>query len=142
MSPAIASVWSEVVTWLFVIANGGRIVAYLPQIIAAWSCPRGARSVSILTWSYFAMAHLTAVLYAVFILQDLRSIWIFGGNLSVTAALVALLLWKRIQYRRGQLKAPPTLTEAANAPSFTCRADAAAASTDLIVSIPLKGEIA
>ena len=142
MSSADATAWSEVVTWLFVIANGGRIVAYLPQIIAAWSCPRGARSVSILTWSYFAFAHLTAVLYAVFILQDLRSIWIFGGNLSVTAGLVTLLLWKRVQYRRGQLKAQLAMTEAANAPAFACDTDAASTSTDLSLSSPLKGEIA
>lgn len=96
---ALSIPWHEAITWMFVIANGGRIVAYLPQIMAAWYCPTGARSVSILTWSYFAFAHLTALLYARFVLHDPRSVWIFSGNLVVTVCLVGLLLWKRYRYR-------------------------------------------
>ncbi len=92
--------WHDVITWMFLIANGGRIVAYLPQIMSAWYCPSGAKSVSILTWSYFAFAHLTALLYALFVLHDSRSVWIFSGNLAVTVCLVALLLWKRMRYRQ------------------------------------------
>jgi hypothetical protein len=85
---------------MFLIANGGRIVAYLPQIMSTWYCPTGARSVSVLTWSYFAFVHLTALLYALFVLHDSRSVWIFSGNLAVTACLVALLLWTRMCYRQ------------------------------------------
>jgi Ca2+/Na+ antiporter len=92
--------WHDVITWMFLIGNGGRIVAYLPQIMSAWYCPTGAKSVSVLTWSYFAFAHLTALLYALFVLHDSRSVWIFSGNLAVTACLVALLLWKRMRYRQ------------------------------------------
>jgi uncharacterized protein with PQ loop repeat len=90
----------QILSWLFVISNAGRIAAYLPQIMAAWRCPAGAKSVSLLTWSYFAFAHLTALLYAIFVLHDPRATWIFAGNLSVTACLVSLLLWKRLQYLR------------------------------------------
>jgi uncharacterized membrane protein len=92
--------WHEVITWMFLIANGGRIVAYLPQIMAAWRCPAGAKSVSVLTWSYFAFAHLTALLYALFVLHDSRSVWIFSANLGVTLCLVGLLLYKRLRYRQ------------------------------------------
>lgn len=94
----------DIVSWLFVVSNGGRILAYLPQIAAAWRCPAGARSVSLVTWSYFAFAHATALLYAILVLNDLRATWIFVGNFAVTAFLVAVLLWKR---RPRPIPAPP-----------------------------------
>jgi uncharacterized protein with PQ loop repeat len=96
--------WADLFTWLFLIANAGRVLAYVPQIAAAWKCQSGAKSVSLLTWSYFTFAHLTALLYALVVLQDSRSVWIFAGNLSFTGVLVALLIFKRIQHRR---RAPP-----------------------------------
>jgi Ca2+/Na+ antiporter len=108
--------WHDLITWMFLIANGGRIVAYLPQIMAAWYCPAGAKSVSVLTWSYFAFAHLTALLYALFVLHDSRSVWIFSGNLIVTVCLVGLLLWKRMQYRQSLLG--PRRDEHTNAPKI------------------------
>ena len=87
--------WNEFVSWLFLLTNTGRIVAYLPQIRAAWTCPSGARSVSLLTWSYFAVAHLAALLYAIHVLRDSRSTLIFAGNLAVTLCLVMVLVWRR-----------------------------------------------
>ena len=92
--------WVEVITWVFLVANTGRLLAYVPQFISAWNCPHGAKSVSILTWSYFTFAHGTALVYAIFVLQDSRSVWIFAGNLGVTVCLVTLLLWKRLTYIR------------------------------------------
>jgi hypothetical protein len=92
--------WVDVFTWLFLVANAGRVLAYMPQIAAAWKCEAGAKSVSLLTWSYFTLAHLTALMYALVVLQDSKSAWVFTGNLSFTALLVALLIFKRIQYRR------------------------------------------
>lgn len=91
---------STLVGWLFVLANGGRLLAYIPQIIAAARCDTGAKSVSLLTWAYFAFAHLSALLYAAEVLHDQRSIWIFTGNLCVTLLLVGLLGWKRCEHTR------------------------------------------
>jgi len=96
---------STLVGWLFVLANGGRLLAYIPQIIAAARCDTGAKSVSLLTWAYFAFAHLSALLYAAVVLHDQRSIWIFTGNLIVTLLLVGLLCWKRLEHAR-QVTAP------------------------------------
>jgi uncharacterized protein with PQ loop repeat len=87
-------------SWLFVASNTGRLIAYLPQIRSAWNCPAGARSVSLLTWSYFAFAHLTALLYSIYVLHDERASWIFAGNLGVTVFLVTVLLIKRAQFPR------------------------------------------
>lgn len=86
---------SSLVGWLFLIANSGRLLAYFPQIIAAARCDAGAKSVSVITWGYFAFAHLTALLYAIVVLQDPKSVWIFTGNLVVTLILVGIVMWKR-----------------------------------------------
>jgi len=43
-------------------------------------------------------AHLTALLYAAFVLHDFRSGWIFAGNLSFTVFLVVLLATKRLRH--------------------------------------------
>jgi uncharacterized protein with PQ loop repeat len=90
----------DIFTWLFLIANAGRVLAYMPQIAAAWKCQNGAKSVSLLTWSYFTFAHLTALMYSLVVLQDSKSAWVFAGNLSFTGVLVALLAFKRMQHRR------------------------------------------
>lgn len=90
--------WVDTITWVFLIANTGRLLAYIPQFISAWKCQYGAKSVSILTWSYFMFAHCTAFVYALLVLKDSKSVWIFAGNLVVTMGLVALLLWKRLTY--------------------------------------------
>lgn len=87
--------WVDVITWVFLIANTGRLLAYIPQFICAWRCEYGAKSISILTWSYFTFAHCTALVYALLVLKDSKSVWIFAGNLGVTLCLVTLLLWKR-----------------------------------------------
>lgn len=87
--------WTEAVGWLFFVANSGRLLAYLPQLAAAARCDAGARSVSIITWSYFAFAHFTALLYAHLVLCDSKSVWIFAGNLFVTLLLVGIVIWKR-----------------------------------------------
>jgi uncharacterized protein with PQ loop repeat len=92
--------WIEILSWLFVASNAARLIAYLPQIRSAWNCPAGAKSVSLLTWSYFAFAHLTALLYSIYVLHDERASWIFAGNLCVTVFLVAVLLVKRAQHLR------------------------------------------
>jgi len=92
---ADGSVWPTLIGWLFLITNAGRLLAYFPQIIAAARCDAGARSVSVVTWGYFAIAHLSALMYAIAVLKDSRSIWIFSGNLVVTLILVAIVLIKR-----------------------------------------------
>jgi hypothetical protein len=96
---ATESVWTPIIGWLFLIANSGRLLAYLPQIVAAARCDAGAKSVSILTWGYFAFAHLTALLYALFVLHDAKSVWIFSGNFVVTVILVGIVYWKRKRHR-------------------------------------------
>lgn len=103
------SAWTSLIGWLFLIANSGRLLAYLPQIFAAARCDAGAKSVSILTWGYFAFAHLTALLYALFVLHDEKSVWIFSGNFVVTVVLVTIVYLKRRRYGSDQYRREPRL---------------------------------
>ncbi len=93
---------TDVITWAFVLANMGRVLAYLPQIVAAWRCRNGATSVSVTTWSYFAVAHFTGVLYAGFVSADMKMLVVFLGNLITCIVLVGIVWWKKRQHRRGQ----------------------------------------
>jgi uncharacterized membrane protein YwaF len=103
------SVWTSLIGWLFLIANSGRLLAYLPQIVAVVRCDVGAKSVSILTWGYFAFAHLTALLYALVVLHDEKSVWIFSGNFVVTVVLVAIVYLKRRRYGSDGYRREPRL---------------------------------
>ena len=90
--------WTYVITWLFVIANAGRILAYVPQLLAAWNCKNGASSVSRLTWGYFAFAHLAGVLYGALVIHDFKMALMFSGNLLVCVLLVAIVTWKKVMH--------------------------------------------
>jgi hypothetical protein len=48
---SLAISWMDVFTWLFLIANAGGMLAYMPQIVAAWKRPSGAKNVLILARS-------------------------------------------------------------------------------------------
>jgi hypothetical protein len=77
--------------------NAGRILAYLPQMRAAATCPNGARSVSTLTWCYFALSHATVSVYSGYALHDFLLAAIFLGNCLACLALVGIVCWKRRQ---------------------------------------------
>jgi uncharacterized protein with PQ loop repeat len=85
----------ETITWIFVMVNSARLLAYLPQIHAAWRCTDGARSISMLTWSYFALAHLTGAFYSWSVANDPKLAAVFVGNCLACSALVAVVGWKR-----------------------------------------------
>jgi hypothetical protein len=87
---------ADLASWLFMVANAGRMLAYLPQIYAAYKCRNGAVAVSRLTWGYFASAHLSAVYYAVAVLNDDKVALVFSGNFLACLILIALVTWKKL----------------------------------------------
>ncbi|MFO1415023.1 MAG: hypothetical protein U1F10_14185 [Burkholderiales bacterium] len=89
---------TEVVTWLFLVTNTGRVLAYLPQIRSAWRCENGAASVSRTTWGLFAVAHFSGALYASLVVADLRMALVFVGNFAACTVLVSVIAWKRHAY--------------------------------------------
>jgi uncharacterized protein with PQ loop repeat len=97
---------TDLITWLFVAANTGRVLAYLPQVAAAWNCKTGAASISRMTWGYFAVAHLTGVLYAYYVAHDTRMTLMFLGNLTVCTLLVLIVTWKKMAHARDRSDSP------------------------------------
>ena len=89
----------DIVSWLFVAANAGRLIGYMPQVVAAWKCKNGAASVSRMTWGYFAFAHFTGILYAMIVIHDLSMALVFLGNFTVCCLLIAIVTWKKRRHR-------------------------------------------
>jgi uncharacterized protein with PQ loop repeat len=100
---------TDLVTWAFFAANGGRILAYIPQLVAAWRCDNGAKSVSRMTWSYFAVAHLTGILYGLLVIHNQHMALVFAGNFLVCCLLVAIVTWKKSRHHQPRVQTP-TLT--------------------------------
>jgi hypothetical protein len=97
---SLAISWMDVFTWLLLIANAGGMLAYMPQVAAAWNGPSGANNVVLLARSYFTFVNLSSLLYVLVMLQDSKSAWVFAANLSFTSLLVTLLVFKRNQHSR------------------------------------------
>lgn len=91
---------AEWAAWLYVVTNSIRVFFYAPQIRAVLKAEDGARSVSIVTWSFWAFAHLTAMLYGWFVVHDSAFCAIFAGNLACTTAVTLIVARKRWDTRR------------------------------------------
>lgn len=96
----------KLVIWLFVTVNAGRALAYMPQIWSAACCRNGAIAVSLLTWGYFAVAHLSGALYSLHIAHDMKLAGVFFGNFVACAALLAVVAVRR--YQRARIGAVPS----------------------------------
>jgi hypothetical protein len=86
------------ITWLYMGANTGRLVAYLPQMWKALKCTDGAVSISIITWLYFTFSFGAGTLYSKYILKDFNTTLLFASNLIACLVLVSILIWKRTTY--------------------------------------------
>jgi hypothetical protein len=93
---------ADIVTWVFLFANAGRILAYVPQLVAAWNCMNGASSVSRLTWGYFAFAHFAGVLYGAYVIHDFKMAWMFSGNLFACLLLVCIVTCKKMAHAKSR----------------------------------------
>lgn len=97
--------------WLFAMVltafttmNSIRLLAYIPQILAAARCSNGAAGVSHLTWSLFFLSHLTTVAYAVVCLGDLVMALVFAGNAMACLVILAVIRIKRRRYATSQMR--------------------------------------
>jgi hypothetical protein len=79
----------------FTLLNGGRIVAYLPQIIRVYRDPYRAAAVSVATWVLFAAANVATVCYALIVANDPVVALVFAMNAGGCLAIVAMTMVKR-----------------------------------------------
>jgi hypothetical protein len=103
-SDAIVENLNETITWIFMAVNSGRVLSYAPQIYMALRCRDGARSISMATWSYFAVAHITGALYSQAVVHDPRLATVFVGNCVACVALLLVVAYKR--RRLGSARCP------------------------------------
>jgi hypothetical protein len=73
----------------FALLNGGRILAYFPQIIRVYRDPYGAAAVSVATWVLFAAANVATVCYASIVANDPVVALVFAMNAVGCLAIVA-----------------------------------------------------
>jgi hypothetical protein len=79
----------------FALLNGGRTVAYFPQMIRVYRDPHGAVAVSLLTWMLFAAANIATVCYALTASDDRIMAAVFALNAVGCLAIVGLTAFKR-----------------------------------------------
>jgi len=80
----------------FALLNGGRVLAYMPQIICVYRDPDGAMAVSLLTWMMFTAANLATVSYAITVSGDLVVAGIFALNALGCLIITTLIVVRRI----------------------------------------------
>lgn len=79
----------------FALLNGGRVMAYVPQIIRIYRDPYGATAVSLTTWWLFTAANFATVSYAVTVSGDLVVAGVFGLNATGCLIIAGLTAAKR-----------------------------------------------
>jgi hypothetical protein len=80
----------------FALLNGGRVIAYMPQIICVYRDPNGAVAVSLLTWIMFTAANLATVSYALTVTSDLIVAGVFALNALCCLIITMLIAVRRI----------------------------------------------
>jgi len=80
----------------FALLNGGRVIAYMPQIICVYRDPNGAVAVSLLTWSMFTAANLATVSYALTVSCDLVVAGVFALNALGCLIITMLIAMRRV----------------------------------------------
>lgn len=80
----------------FALLNGGRVFAYLPQIVCLYCCRDRAEYVSLMTWLMFAASNLATVAYALTVSSDKVLAIVFGLNAMCCGAITALVVFRRM----------------------------------------------
>jgi hypothetical protein len=91
----------------FAVLNGGRAVAYFPQLLRVYRDPHGAAAVSLSTWILFAAANIATVCYALTTSNDHVVAIVFGLNAIGCLAIAGLTAFKRANLGR---QATPWIT--------------------------------
>jgi hypothetical protein len=80
----------------FAVLNGGRIVAYMPQIMCVYRDRNGAEAVSLMTWTMFTAANLATVSYSLTVSSDVVVASVFALNAVCCFAITSLVACRRV----------------------------------------------
>lgn len=84
----------------FALLNGGRILAYLPQILCIYRCRNGAAAVSLMTWVMFTASNVATVSYALTVSSDLVVAGVFGLNAVFCFLITTMVALRRLARAR------------------------------------------
>jgi len=90
MSPTVSTV-----AWIYLVANSARGLFYLPQLRVVLKCNDGARNVSLLSWSFFALSHASAFAYAIACVSDSGLALVSAINALGSGLIAGAIAWKR-----------------------------------------------
>jgi hypothetical protein len=110
MSPTVSTV-----AWIYLAANSARGLFYLPQLRVVLKCNDGARNVSLLSWTFFAASHASALAYAMVCVHDSSLVLMSGINVLGSALIAGSIAWKRLSASADGLRRLPTLVGARRA---------------------------
>lgn len=85
----------------FALLNGARVVAYAPQMRCLARDHSNAASVSLMTWSLFALANAATVAYALVVIDDPLMAAIFVLNLLGCLTIVVMIAKRRLDSSSG-----------------------------------------
>jgi uncharacterized protein with PQ loop repeat len=80
----------------FALLNGGRIIAYMPQIMCVYRDRNGAQAVSLVTWAMFTAANLATVSYSLTVASDFIVASVFAANAVCCFAITGLVACRRV----------------------------------------------
>jgi hypothetical protein len=93
----------------FALLNGGRAIAYFPQMVRVYRDPHGATAVSLATWVLFAASNVATVGYALTVAYDLVVASVFAMNAACCLAIVGLTAFKRLSVAPRQAMPRPRI---------------------------------
>jgi hypothetical protein len=94
-SPETRMNLEDVTLGLFAICNGIRVLAYVPQIVAAARDRNGATAIACTTWWLFLVANLSTIAYALVNQSDWRLAACFTANAACCIAILSVTYHKR-----------------------------------------------
>jgi uncharacterized protein with PQ loop repeat len=82
----------------FALLNGGRVIAYMPQMICVYRDRHGAAAVSLSTWIFFTAANAATASYALTVASDLVVAGVFALNALCCLIITALIVVRRLSH--------------------------------------------
>lgn len=90
-----AGALASAIAWIYLVTNAGRVITYVPQILAVLRATDGARAVSLLTWSSWVVSHAAAILYGVLVIGDTFFTAVSAINFACCTTVTLLAAQKR-----------------------------------------------
>lgn len=86
------------ITGMYLLFNGARVLSYLPQIIAISKEHNKVTAISLTTWIFWALANLTTGIYSQVEVHDFMLTLINYGNALCCFIVVGMVMYKRKKY--------------------------------------------